>query len=64
MYLLLFVMWIIFNGNITLEIILFGLFVSAGVFAFCCFFMDHSIKKEIALYKTLLAAFAMPWCLW
>lgn len=46
MYLLLFVMWIIFNGNITLEIVIFGLFVSMGVFAFTCMFMDHSIKRK------------------
>lgn len=57
MYLLLFVMWIIFNGNITLEIVIFGLFVSLGVFAFACMFMDHSIKKEIALYKNLISGF-------
>ena len=33
MYLLFFAVWLIFNGQITLEIVLFGLAVAAAV---CC----------------------------
>lgn len=51
MYLMYFVLWIIFNGNLTLEICLFGLVVAAAVFAFTCKFMGHSIRKEMALYQ-------------
>ncbi len=51
MFILLFVVWIIFNGNLTLEIALFGLGVSAAVYAFACFFLDFSIKKDIRCMK-------------
>lgn len=46
MYLLYFLLWIIYNGNITLEICLFGLVIAAAIFAFTCKFMDYSIEKE------------------
>lgn len=51
MYLLFFFAWIIFNGNITLEIILFGVVIAAVVLAFMCKFMDYSLKKEMNVYK-------------
>ena len=46
MYLLYFLLWVIFNGKITLEICLFGLVIAGAVFAFTCKFMDYSIEKE------------------
>lgn len=46
MLILFFVLWIIFNGKITTEIILFGVVISAAVFAFICKFMDYSLQKE------------------
>ena len=55
MFLLFFLVWIIFNGNITVEIAVIGLAVAAAVFAFICKFMDYSLRKEILLYKKLLA---------
>ena len=36
----------IFNGNFTLEICLFGIVIAGAVFAFTCKFMDYSIEKE------------------
>ncbi len=51
MYVLFFLAWIIFNGNITLEIVIFGVVIAAVVFAFMCKFMDYSLKKEIAVYR-------------
>lgn len=54
MFLLYFILWIIFNGNITLEICLFGLVIAAVIFAFVCRFMDYSIRKEIKNYKKVL----------
>jgi len=51
MLILFFLAWIIFNGRITLEIVLFGVVISAAVFAFICKFMDYSIEKELTLYK-------------
>ena len=46
MYLLYFLLWIIYNGNVTVEICLFGMVIAAAIFAFTCRFMDYSIKKE------------------
>lgn len=46
MYLLYFFLCVIFNGNFTLEICLFGIVIAGAVFAFTCKFMDYSIEKE------------------
>ena len=46
MYLLYFLLWVIFNGRITLEICLFGIVIAAVIFAFTCKFMDYSVEKE------------------
>ncbi len=54
MYLLYFVLWVIFNGQITLEICIFGLIIAAAVFAFTCKFMDYSIAKEKHNLKNIL----------
>lgn len=51
MYLLYFLLWVIFNGNFTLEIALFGVIVAAALFAFTCKFMDYSVEKEKRLIK-------------
>lgn len=53
MLLLFFLVWLIFNGQITLEIILFGAAVSALMFWFICCFMDYSIQKEQKLYRLI-----------
>ena len=53
MYLLYFLLWVIFNGSITLEICVFGIVIAAVIFAFSCKFMDYSIQKEIHLYKRI-----------
>lgn len=54
MYLLFFVLWVIFNGNLTLEIALFGVVIAAVMFAFVCRFMDYSIEKEKRLFRNAL----------
>ena len=51
MYVLFFLAWIIFNGNVTLEIVIFGVVIATVMFAFMCKFMDYSLKKEINVYK-------------
>ena len=51
MYVLFFLAWIIFNGNITLEIVIFGIVIASAMFAFMCKFMDYSLKKELNVYK-------------
>lgn len=55
MYIFLFVLWIIFNSNLTIETTLFGLVFSALIYLFCCKFFDFSIKKDILIAKRV-------WC--
>lgn len=55
MLLLFFLAWIVFNGNLTLEIAAFGVVIALGMFAFICKFMDYSIKKELRFYKLVPA---------
>jgi len=53
MLLLFFLAWIVFNGRITLEIVLFGIAIALAVFAFVCKFMDFSIQREWNFYRRL-----------
>lgn len=55
MLLLFFLVWVVFNGRLTLEIALFGIAVAGAVFAFVCRFMDYSLKKELHFYKLVPA---------
>lgn len=51
MLLIFFLAWVVFNGRITLEILLFGVVIAIGMFSFICCFMDYSVKKEWILYR-------------
>ena len=53
MFLLCLLLWILFNGRITLEILLFGLAVSAAVYAVSCALLGYSVQKDLALAKKL-----------
>lgn len=50
---LFFLVWIVFNGRLTLEIALFGVAVAGALFAFICKFMDYSLQKELCVYKKM-----------
>ena len=51
--LLFLIAWIIFNGQITLEIVLFGLGIGALMYAFVCKFMGHKPSTEINIIKLI-----------
>jgi len=53
MFVFYFLLWVIFNGQFTTEIAVFGVIISAAVYAFTCFFMDFSIQKDILMVKRL-----------
>lgn len=53
MFVLYFVLWIIFNGQITLEICVFGILIAALLFAFACRFMDYNMEKDLQIYRKL-----------
>ena len=53
MFFIIFAAWIIFNGNVTLEILIFGALLSIAVCAFMSVLTEYSIKAEIKLMKKL-----------
>lgn len=53
MYILLFILWFIFHGKITLEITIFGLFAVTGIFYFLCQYMGYSWEKEKNIWRFL-----------
>jgi multicomponent Na+:H+ antiporter subunit E len=63
MFVLFFLVWVIFNGRLTLEIAVFGIAVSCAMFAFVCRFMDYSLKKEFRFYKKIPSFLQYLWCL-
>jgi len=50
---LLFVLWLIFNGKVTLEIVLIGMALSVLTFQLCCGLLGTSWKKEILVYRAV-----------
>ncbi|MCM1136354.1 MAG: Na+/H+ antiporter subunit E [Clostridium sp.] len=53
MYLIFFLIWIIFNGQFTLEIAAFGLAIAGAMYWFICRFLDYSPKTDLKLGKKL-----------
>lgn len=53
MVVLIFLVWLILNGKVTVEICFFGLLISAALFFFMCRFMEYSVRKELLLYRLL-----------
>ena len=53
MYLLFLAVWLILNGKVTAEILVFGIVISAALFAFTCRFLDYSLHKEILLFHLI-----------
>ena len=51
MLLLIFVVWVILNGNITTEILLFGVALTGLLYLFLRYFMAYSLKKEARIYR-------------
>ncbi len=53
MFILLFALWLILNGRITLEIFIFGVIIAALIYLFMCKFMNFSIKKDLRLMRNV-----------
>lgn len=56
MYLVLLILWVIFNGKITLEILVIGMLLCAAVYGLCCKFMGYSFKKDLIYFRRILMA--------
>lgn len=52
MLLLLFALWILLNGRITLEIVCFGVGITGALFLFTVHFMGYSLEREGKAYRT------------
>ena len=51
MYIVLFALWLIFNGKVTFEIVWIGLAICALLYFFICKFFGYSIKTELKIFK-------------
>ena len=49
MFILLLLIWFIFNGKITWELTVLGMILCACIYFFMCRFMDYSLKKDVSL---------------
>ena len=53
MYIILWLLWIVFNGKLTWEIGLIGAVICAALYWFICRFMGYGIKNEIRAVKKI-----------
>lgn len=53
MFFLLFLLWIIFNGKVTLEIVLFGIAICAWLYWFMCKYLNYHANREISILKNM-----------
>ena len=51
MYIVFFLLWIVFNGKVTLEIVILGIIIAAVMYYFAWKFMGYSPKKEIKAFR-------------
>ena len=63
MYILLLLFWIILNGKITTEILIFGVVLAGAIFWFMCKFLDYSPKYELCVAKNAGWIFVYFWVL-
>ena len=63
MYILFVLLWIIFNGKFTWEILWIGAIVSAVLYGFVCHFMGYSIKKDLHAVTKIGQAIGYLWTL-
>ena len=54
MYLIFFLIWVIFNGQFTPEIAVFGLVIAGVMYAFICKFMGYAPRTDLLLAKKLV----------
>ena len=56
MYLLFLLFWILLNGKLNVEILVFGIFISLAIYAFCWKFLGYSPKKDLVFARILIYA--------
>ena len=63
MFLILFGLWVVFNGKWTTEIALLGVVVSGLIYAFTCAFIGLSPRKELHYLRNAGRGMAYLWLL-
>jgi len=53
MYFVFLALWIIWNGQVTAEIILFGIVIAAVFYWFICRFLDYKMETGLKIIKNL-----------
>lgn len=53
MYILFLLLWILLNGQLTCEIVVFGVVIAGAMYVFICKFLDYSVEKDILLLRKL-----------
>lgn len=53
MFIIFFLIWIIFNGQFTLEIAAFGVVIAGLIYWFMCKFLNYNPKTDLILCKKL-----------
>ena len=63
MFVVFLVLWVVFNGKLNAEIAIFGVILSALVYAFSCKFLNYSFEKDKKLFGLIPAAVKYVWLL-
>lgn len=53
MYLAFLILWIIFNGKFTLEILVIGMILCAALYVFCCKILGYGISRDLRVMKKI-----------
>lgn len=51
MFILFFIIWVIFNGRLTVEIAAFGVIIAGMMYLFLCRFFNYSPRRDLFLLK-------------
>jgi multicomponent Na+:H+ antiporter subunit E len=52
----LFILWIAFNGRVTLEVVWIGAVIVAALYFFCAKFLDYRLRRELHILRMVPAA--------
>lgn len=56
MFLICLLLWLLFNGRVTVEILVFGVVISGVIYAVSCRFLGFNYRKDLHYIKKLPAA--------
>lgn len=58
MYIIFFFVWILLNGQLTVETACVGIVIAGVMYAFVCKFLGYSLEKDLLLFRKLPYIFA------